>query len=104
MMRRWILATVIAAGAGCGASHASEPAWPKLHASDTDGGESLAPRASATSVEAPAADDTAPAANAAVAAAPAAAGSAAAPAAGPQTIVAPTEDITTEEMNIEVDE
>jgi hypothetical protein len=37
----WALALALG---GCGARAATGPKWPALHARDTDGGESLAPR------------------------------------------------------------
>ena len=39
---RWVMLLVVAA---CGRGATNAPAWPKPHASDGDGGESLAPHA-----------------------------------------------------------
>ena len=104
MMSRRIVGAAWVLVAACAGSHTSEPAWPKPHATDTDGGESIAPRSTTQIAESPAASDDAAPAVAATPAVPAAAGSSAAPTAAPQTIVAPTEEINAEEMNIEVDE
>jgi len=54
---RSILFIAVLGLAACGARGASGPAWPKTAASDTDGGESLAPREPAALAVAAAADD-----------------------------------------------
>jgi hypothetical protein len=46
--------------AGCGAHRDAGPAWPKQHAVEKDGGESLAPRTSASVVTADSASDDKP--------------------------------------------
>ncbi len=43
MVSRWPV-LVFVLGAACGGAAAHGPAWPKPHESETDGGESLAPR------------------------------------------------------------
>lgn len=103
MRRTAILLAILVAG--CGAHRSGSPAWPKMAAKDTDGGESLAPRQGATSVAAAASDDdddddikvvTTP-----TTVTPAATPSVTAPAATP----AATEDpIQIEEITIEVDD
>jgi hypothetical protein len=85
--------------AGCG--HPSGPAWPKQHASDDDGGESLAPRAAAISIAA--LQDDKPAV-AAVVAAPAAAAEAAPAVVAPAVTTPTDETLQTEEIIIEIDE
>lgn len=102
-MRRILVVLALSA---CTHSAATAPAWPKAHASDDDGGESLAPRDPAKSVvvAAEASDDGAkPAAPAAPAEKPAAAPAteAGAPASAPAA-AASEEPITTEEIVIEV--
>src|SRR5215211_3817128 len=78
MLRKAALAGVlIALLGGCGGSRDRGPAWPKPHASETDGGESLEPRQASAVAAIEDADDATPAT---VTPAPAAA---AAPAAAP---------------------
>lgn len=106
-MRRLYL--VVALASGCVHPRTSEPAWPKPHASERDGGESLAPRHTAqvaTSVERTAD------AKLAVAATPAttAPTTTAKPADAPLTpvispVIQPTEEtITTEDIVIEIED
>lgn len=91
--------------AGCGAHHASGPAWPKRADREPDGGESLAPRQAATSVAT--ADATGDGDDdvkvVATPAATPAATAAATPTVAP-TITAPEETITVEDIVIEVDD
>jgi hypothetical protein len=93
---------------GCSHPASTGPAWPKTHAHDTDGGESLAPRAAARAIAAAVEEDR-PADRAAgdkAAATPAAAVPAAAgdkPAVTPSVTVT-EEPLTAEEMVIEVDD
>jgi len=100
-MRRALVLVVLTACAGA-SSH--EPAWPKQHVSENDGGESLAPR-QAHQVAAISKDEDVDAKPASVtpAAAPAAATTdAATPAATPAP--ATDETINTEEIIIEIDD
>ena len=93
--------------AACGARSASAPAWPKTAASDTDGGESLAPRqpAAVAVAEAADADDededikvVAPTTTTSVMPA------AATPAATPAAAMPPDDPITIDEIVIEIDD
>jgi hypothetical protein len=99
-----VLAGMLAA---CGGARDTGPAWPKPHASEIDGGESLAPR-QASSVaaieEASDATPSAPAPAAPAAAAPAAASSAKPD--KPADAPSPKEPdvLTTEEIIIEIDD
>lgn len=92
-----------AALCGCSSSASARPAWPKPHARDADGGESLAPRAAPRAIAAAAVEDDrevervadkpsgiAPIVPAAAQPAPAAA-------------AAPVEEPITEEIVIEID-
>jgi hypothetical protein len=93
---------------GCSRPGPTGPAWPKTHAHDTDGGESLAPRAASRAI-ATAVEDDRPADRATgdKAAAPPAASPPAAAAdkpAGTPSITVTEEPLTAEEMVIEVDE
>jgi hypothetical protein len=93
---------------GCSQPTATGPAWPKSHAPDADGGESLAPRAAAKAI-ASAADDDRPADRASgdkATAAPAAAAPAAAAdkPAGTPSVTVSEEPLTAEEMVIEIDD
>lgn len=90
---------------GCGSRAASGPAWPRLHTTATDGGESLAPRqsnpvaaAAAVADDDPLADVLAPIAP--VTAAPKPVEPGATPAVKP---AAPDEPVMLEEV-IEIDE
>jgi hypothetical protein len=102
-MRRILLVLAVAA---CTHSAATGPAWPKQHAKDDDGGESLAPRDPAKSVAVAAEtsdDDAKPAATDAPAEKPAAAPAADGGAAAAAPATAQPEDvIQTEEIVIEV--
>lgn len=102
MRRAAVLLIVLAAA--CGGPRASGPAWPKMTESESDGGESLAPHARATSVAAASGDDDddddikvviAP-----VTATPAAA-AATTPATAP-TVTSPDDPLTVEEITIEI--
>jgi len=101
-MRRILLVLAVTA---CTHSAATGPAWPKAHASDDDGGESLAPRDPAKSIavaaEAPDDDNPAPAAAPAATPAPAPVTEGAAPAAAPAA-AQPEDVLTTEEIVIDV--
>ncbi|HSS02098.1 MAG TPA: hypothetical protein VLM79_33795 [Kofleriaceae bacterium] len=93
---------------GCSHPASTGPAWPKTHAQDNDGGESLAPRAAARAI-ASAVEDDRPADRAAgekAAATPAAAtpATAADKPAGMPSITVTEEPLTAEEMVIEVDD
>ena len=102
-MRRILLVLAVTA---CTHSAATGPAWPKAHASDDDGGESLAPRDPAKSVVVATeeADDgkPAPAANPAEKPAAAPVAEAAAPASAPAAASQPEDVITTDEIVIDV--
>ena len=101
-MRLGSLVIVLAA---CSSSAAARPAWPKQTLHETDGGESLAPRAAARSVAARGEADrlaasapdkpSAPAASAATAERPAQAAPAVAPS---------DEPVNTEDIIIEIEE
>lgn len=100
-----VLAGMLAA---CGGAREAGPTWPKLHAREADGGESLAPRQASSVAAIEEADDATPSA-AALAAPPAAAPAAAAPA--PRTdrpADAPAarepDILTTEDIIIEIDD
>jgi hypothetical protein len=106
-MRALWLCLVIASSAGpaCSSHGSTGPAWPKSHASEDDGGESLEPRVASAIEEQRAADDddhpavATPASAPAATAAPASAPAAAAP--------APTGELQVlegDEIIIEVDE
>jgi hypothetical protein len=99
---------VVLALLGCSHPGPTGPAWPKTHAHDTDGGESLAPRAAARAI-ATAVEDDRPADRAAgdkATAAPAAAASAPAAASDKPagTVTVTEEPPTAEEMVIEVED
>ncbi|HEY0986050.1 MAG TPA: hypothetical protein VGD80_03325 [Kofleriaceae bacterium] len=51
------LGLLVIAVLGCSHPQPTGPAWPKLHARETDGGESLAPRAAARAIAAAVEDD-----------------------------------------------
>ncbi|HTR50826.1 MAG TPA: hypothetical protein VMJ10_08980 [Kofleriaceae bacterium] len=104
-MRRFLL---VACLVGCASHAASGPAWPKPHASDDDGGESIAPHVSrsdsAAAIET-ADDDAKPVVAAPVAPTAAAPASepAAAPAAAPPA--QPSEDtIIIDDVVIQIDD
>lgn len=104
---RSLFACVVAVAVSAGCSHSGGPAWPKQHATDKDGGESLAPheaRAIAAVEASP--DDKAAATSAADDSKPAKPAPAAvrAPAATPGT-PQPTDEtpVQTEEVIIEID-
>jgi hypothetical protein len=96
------LAAYSAACSGHGAG-ASGPAWPRSAARDSDGGESLAPRAAARAVAA-AVDDDRPAAERPTSERPAAAPAASASAPAPAAPAPTTDDTNLEEIVIEVDD
>ncbi len=103
--RVWLVGSLLLAtsAAACSGARAGEPAWPKSHVAEVDGGESLAPRPKTQIAAAVAiSDDKTPA----VVEAPVVPVVAPAPgsAAVIPTTVAPEDVITTEEMVIEVDE
>lgn len=101
-MRRALVLVVLF---GCAGASSHEPAWPKPHVSDNDGGESLAPH-QAHQVAAVSKDDDAEAKPAA----PAAEGTAPkTPEAATPAVTAPNqaptdETINTEEIIIEIDD
>jgi len=101
-MRRILLVLAVSA---CTHSAATGPAWPKAHASDDDGGESLAPRDPAKSIavaaEEPEEAKPAPTPAPAAAPPPAPVTEGGAPAAAPAA-AQPEDVITTEEIVIEV--
>jgi len=94
---------------GCSHPASTGPAWPKTHAQDSDGGESLAPRAAARAIAAAVEDDRPAdraagekaAATPAVVVTPAAAGD---KPAGTPSVTVTEEPLTAEEMVIEVDD
>lgn len=111
MLRKAVLAGVLVSLlAACGGSRDRGPAWPKLHESETDGGESLAPRQQSSVAAIEDADDATPAADAPAAPASAAAAPAAAPAGKPDKPAAdappPKEPdvLTTEDVIIEIED
>lgn len=95
--------------AACGAHRDAGPTWPKLHTADNDGGESLAPRTSASVAAAESDSDDKPIDTPAPSAKPAT--TTPAPAAGggsttaPPIVTPPTtgDPMTTEEIIIEID-
>jgi hypothetical protein len=88
---------------GCVGSASRTPAWPKLHESDTDGGESLAPHAAAAAVMAAAGpEDDKPIIPVVVA--PTAATPTATPTVTPTVAPSTDETIQTEEIIIEIDD
>ena len=93
---------------GCSQPGSTGPSWPRPRAHDTDGGESLAPRAAARAIAAAVEDDRPAdrAANEKPAAAPAAATPAATgdKPAGTPSVTVTEEPLTAEEMVIEVDD
>jgi len=108
-MRRALLVIALL---GCSHPQPTGPAWPKSHARETDGGESLAPRAAGRAIAAAVEDD-----HAADRAAPdkpdkpAAAPATATPASGPTsekppggTVTVTEEPLSAEELVIEVDD
>ncbi len=98
-MRLALLAVLL--GACAVSSH--EPAWPKGHTSETDGGESLAPHVARVVATAAKTDDDKPA-TPAVTTAPAAAATNATPAAVTAPAAATEEVIQSEEIIIEIDD
>jgi hypothetical protein len=93
---------LVLALAACSPGGPAGPAWPKPAARETDGGESLAPRAAARAIAAIVEDDHA--AERAVAATPAATPSPAASAAPSPATPAQDEPLPSEEIVIEVDD
>jgi hypothetical protein len=105
-MRSGLLVILLAA---CSSSATAAPAWPKPHAAEADGGESIAPRAVARTVAAAGdADDDATEASgerpAASPSSPAGAGTAERPAAAAPAAAAPDEPINGEEIVIEIED
>lgn len=103
-MRRALLLVILIAG--CGAHGSSGPAWPKMAATETDGGESLAPRTAAASAVAAAADedDDDVKIEAVTPADKPAAAATDKPATATPTVTPPEEAITVEEIVIEVED
>jgi hypothetical protein len=104
---RSILVVAVLGLSACGARGASGPAWPKTAASDTDGGESLAPRQPAAIAVAAAAgaDDDDDIKVVATPTATTPATPAATPAAAtPSAAMPPDDSITIDEIVIEIDD
>jgi hypothetical protein len=104
---RLALIALLVGAAACGHAHPAAPAWPKARAvaEGEDGGESLAPKPSAQSIDE--ADDEEPAAPTPAIATPApvtAPAAAATPAATPAAAPAPDEPATGEDIVIEIDD
>jgi hypothetical protein len=97
-----MLVLAVAGAVACSPRGPTGPAWPRPAARETDGGESLAPRAAARAIAAIVEDDHA--AERAVAATPAAAPSPAASAAPAPAAPAQDEPLPSEEIVIEVDD
>jgi hypothetical protein len=95
--------------AACGAHRDAGPTWPKLHTADKDGGESLAPRTSASVAAAESDGDDKPVDTPAPSAkpttpTPAASSTTSATTTPPVASPSTTEDpMTTEEIIIEID-
>lgn len=90
---------------GCAQPRPSGPAWPALHPRDSDGGESLAPRAAARAIAAAVEDDHPADRPADKPAAPAASeGAADKPAPVAPSPAAGEEPVTAEDIVIEVDD
>jgi hypothetical protein len=103
-MRRLLLALALI---GCGNAKASGPKWPEPSTTAEDGGESIAPRPSATYAvvaEKAAETEEAKPTPTATEAKPAAAATDDKPAATPTTTAPAEEVITTEEIVIEIDD
>lgn len=94
---------IAASAAACSGSRSAAPAWPKLHDTEVDGGESLEPRPKTQVAAAVATSDDKTPAPAEAPVAPVVA-PVVAPAVTAPTTVAPEEVITTEDIVIEVDE
>lgn len=101
-MRRAVLLVVLIAG--CGARSSSGPAWPKMTEIEPDGGESLAPRAGATSVAAAADDDDDVKVVATTPVAEPAAATDKPAVLGTPTVTTPDDPITVDEIVIEIDD
>lgn len=102
---------LVIALAACSSAAAARPTWPKQTAHETDGGESLAPRAAARAIAATDDDDDRPSAPASPAAADRAAERPAASAGQSIDRVAPAaaspspdEPVQTEDIVIEIDD
>ncbi len=106
-MRLLLVALLLGSGAGCGARGPQGLSWPKASTSETDGGESIAPRQPAVAaVEAGAEveeEEDKPASATPVSAVPAPPAAATSAAAAPAASL-PEEPITTEEIVIEVED
>jgi len=94
---------------GCSHPQPTGPAWPKAHARESDGGESLAPRAAARAIAAAVEDDHA--ADRAAGDKPAAASATATPSGAPSTdkpaagtVTVTEEPLNAEDLVIEVDD
>jgi hypothetical protein len=95
-------ALVLLLGSCIGGS-GTDPKWPKPHATDTDGGESLAPHVAAAQAVAAASNDTKPTDAAVVT--PPTTPTTTAPAATTPAVTPPTDEtIQTEEIIIEIDD
>jgi hypothetical protein len=108
MLRAALLAGILLAA--CGGSHAGGPAWPKAHATESDGGESLAPQKASAVAAIEEAEDTTPSVSAAVTPSAPAASTPAVKAeksekpATPESSPSTDEILTTEEIIIEIDD
>ena len=89
--------------AACSSSASARPAWPRSTPHETDGGESLAPRAAARAIAAIAEDDRPVDRTPTTTATPAAA-TPVTPAATPATPATPDEPPITEEIVIEIED
>jgi hypothetical protein len=103
----WLAGVLALALAACGGSRERGPAWPKPSPSETDGGESLAPRQASSVAAIEESDDEAPSDATPSAPAPTApAAATTAPAVKPAETPPPSEPdpLTTEEIIIEIDD
>ncbi|MBA3461698.1 MAG: hypothetical protein H0T46_17170 [Deltaproteobacteria bacterium] len=109
MGRALLLASLLIAG--CSSRQANSPAWPKMAERETDGGESIAPRAGAVVIAA-AKDEAANDDDSNVVVTPAAEKPAASatpakdekPSAAAATVTAPEETITIDDIVIEIED
>jgi len=106
MRMRSLFASVVVLAVSVGCSHAGGPAWPKQHARDTDGGESLAPHEARAVAAVEASPDDKSSATADTDTKPAKATTPGTPIGPPATpSTPPTEEVPvqTEEVIIEID-
>jgi len=95
---------LVIALAACASPATARPTWPKQTAHETDGGESLAPRAAARAIAATEDDDARPSAPAAPERPATAAGPSIERVAPAAAAVAPDEPVQTEDIVIEIDD